>query len=72
MENIVKVKDAHRTNPESLIPGGSVVETVDSKGLRLVYDKIKNPSAYVARITKDQEIVKVYVDGNIFWERDEN
>jgi hypothetical protein len=69
MEKTIKVTDNHRTNPESLIPGGSVVETIDSKGLRLVYDKIKNPSAYVARITKDLSIVQVLVDGQIFWNR---
>lgn len=69
MEKTIKVTDNHRTNPESLIPGGSIVETIDSKGLRLVYDKIKNPSAYVARITKDQSIVQVLVDGQIFWNR---
>ena len=70
MEKIIRVSDPHRTNPESLVPGGSVVETVDSKGLRLLYDKIKNPSAYVARITKDTTIVQVLVDGEIFWERE--
>lgn len=67
MEKTIMVTDKHRTNPESLVPGGSIVETIDSKGLRLVYDKIKNPSAYVARITKDPEIVQVLVDGEIFW-----
>jgi hypothetical protein len=71
MEKIIRVSDPHRTNPESLVPGGSVVETVDSKGLRLLYDKIKNPSAYVARITKDPDIVQVLVDGEIFWEREQ-
>jgi hypothetical protein len=67
MEKTIRVSDPHRTNPESLVPGGSIVETIDSKGLRLVYDKIKNPSAYVARITKDPDIVQVLVDGEIFW-----
>jgi hypothetical protein len=71
MEKIIRVSDPHRTNPESLVPGGSVVETVDSKGLRLLYDKIKNPSAYVARITKDPDIVQVLVDGEIFWEKEQ-
>jgi hypothetical protein len=70
MEKVIKVTDNYRTNPDSLIPGGSVVETFDSKGLRLVYDKIKNPSAYVARITKDSDIVRVFVDGQIFWEKE--
>jgi hypothetical protein len=69
MEKTIKVSDPHRTNPESLIPGGSIVETVDDKGLKLSYDKVKNPGAYVARVTRDPSIVQVFVDGKIFWNR---
>jgi hypothetical protein len=68
-ERIIKVLDNYRTNPESHIPGGSVVETFNDKGLRLVYDKIKNPGAYIKRITKDESIIKVYVDGELKFER---
>ena len=68
-EKIIKVLDNYRTNPESHIPGGSVVETFNDKGLRLVYDKIKNPGAYNKRITKDESIIKVYVDGELKFER---
>jgi hypothetical protein len=68
-EKIIKVLDNYRTNPESHIPGGSVVETFNNKGLRLVYDKIKNPGAYIKRITKDESIIKVYVDGELKFER---
>jgi hypothetical protein len=68
-EKIIKVLDNYRTNPESHIPGGSVVETFNAKGLRLVYDKIKNPGAYIKRIAKDESIIKVYVDGELKFER---
>jgi hypothetical protein len=68
-EKIIKVTDNFRTNPESHIPGGSVVETFNTEGLRLVYDKIKNPSAYISKITKDLSIQKVYVDGELKFER---
>jgi hypothetical protein len=68
-EKIIKVLDNYRTNQESHIPGGSVVETFNDKGLRLVYDKIKNPGAYIKRITKDESIIKVYVDGELKFER---
>jgi hypothetical protein len=68
-EKIIKVLDNYRTNPESHIPGGSVVETFNDKGLRLVYDKIKNPGAYIKRVTKDESIIKVYVDGELKFER---
>jgi hypothetical protein len=69
MKKIIKVTDNHRINPESLIPGGFVVETIDINGLRLVYDKIKNPSSYIYKITKDHNIIQVLVDGELFWER---
>jgi hypothetical protein len=68
-EKVIKGLDNYRTNPESHIPGGSVVETFNDKGLRLVYDKIKNPCAYIKRITKDESIIKVYVDGELKFER---
>jgi hypothetical protein len=68
-EKIIKVKDNFRTNPESLVPGGHVVEIFNNDGLRLVYDKIKNPGAYIARITKDQTIKQVYVDGELKFDR---
>jgi hypothetical protein len=68
-EKIIKVLDNYRTNPESHIPGGSVIETFNDKGLRLVYDKIKNPGAYIRRITNDESIKKVYVDGELKFER---
>jgi hypothetical protein len=70
-EKIIKVTDNFRTNPESLVPGGHVVEIFNNDGLRLVYDKIKNPGAYIARITKDQTIKQVYVDGELKFERTE-
>ena len=70
MEKSIQVKDNFRKNPDSLIPGGSTVETINSEGLRLVYDKIKNPSAYIQRIIKDEKIVKIFVDGELFWEKE--
>lgn len=68
-EKVIKVKDNFRTNPESHIPGGSIVETFSDKGIRLVYDKIKNPGAYIRRITKDPSIIRVYVDGELTFDR---
>lgn len=65
MGKIIKVTDDYRINPASFIPGGSIVETVNDKGIRAVYDKIKNPEAYIKRITKDPSILEVYVDGEI-------
>lgn len=71
-EKVIKVTDNFRTNPESLIPGGHVVETYNNDGIRLVYDKIKNPAAYIARITKDVTIKQVYVDGELKFERNDS
>lgn len=70
MSKVIKVKDEHRTNPESLVPGGSLVETFTSNGVRLQYDKIKNPKAYISKISRDPEIEKIYVDGVLAWERE--
>ncbi len=64
----IKVTDNFRTNPESLLPGGSIVEVHQSDGLILSYDKIKNSKAYISRIVKKQEILKVIVDGKLYWE----
>lgn len=64
----IKVTDNFRTNPESLVPGGSIVEVHQSDGLILLYDKIKNPKAYISRIVKKQEISKVMVDGKLYWQ----
>lgn len=68
MKKEIKVSDSYRTNPESLIPGGSVVEIHQTNGLVLSYDKIKNPNAYITHITKTQSIAKVMVDGKLYWE----
>lgn len=70
MEKSIQVKDNFRKNPDSLIPGGSTVETISFEGLRLVYDKIKNPSAYIQRIIKDEKIVKIFVDEELVWEKE--
>lgn len=68
MKKEIKVSDSYRTNPESLVPGGSVVEIHQTNGLVLSYDKIKNPNAYITRITKVQSISKVMVNGKLYWE----
>lgn len=69
MGNVLKVSDNFRTNSLSLKPGGSTVETYCIKGIRLVYDKIKNPEAYILHVIKDSSIQKVYVDGILTWSR---
>jgi hypothetical protein len=69
MKKQINVGDVYRTNPDSLIPGGSVVETHSVEGLVLVYDKIKKPNAYISKITKDGSIQRVFVDGELRWEK---
>lgn len=69
-KKIIDVRDQHRTNPKSLIPGGHVVSTVNRDGLILRYDKIKNPLAYISHISRlDDTLVKIYVDGVLSWEK---
>lgn len=69
MEKTIRVQDNHRTNPKSLVPGGYVVSTVNRDGLVLQYDKIKDPDAYIAHISRDENLIKIYVDGILSWER---
>lgn len=62
----IKVADRFRTNPLSLKPGGSEVEVVYNSDKSFVYDKIKFPEYYVARIhgkdIKYGKVAAVYVD----------
>jgi hypothetical protein len=63
MKKALKVSDNYRTNPVSLIPGGSTVEVHLIDGKIFIYDKVKNPSAYIKCLRKTCEISKVYIDG---------
>ena len=63
----MRVADEFRTNPLSLIPGGSLVTVVFSDGRMLDYDKVKSPKKYVASIPTRDDIVAVYVNGNQVW-----
>lgn len=63
------VADQFRTNDLSLKPGGSSVSVIYQDGSQKIYTKVKSPKAYVQAITKDLSIVKVLVDGNIYWTR---
>ena len=63
----MRVGDEYRTNPLSLIPGGSLVTVVFSDGRMLDYDKVKSPKKYVASIPTRDDIVAVYVNGNQVW-----
>lgn len=67
-KKVINVSDSYRTNLRSLEPGGSVVEIFNSEGLRLIYDKIKNPNAYISKITRDGSVQKVLVNGELRWE----
>jgi hypothetical protein len=58
------VGEEFRTNPLSLTPGGSNIEVVYSTRSK-IYTNIKNPKAYVNRITDDvrEPITDILVDG---------
>ena len=62
----LKVDDKYRTSPHSLVPGGCVVEIHTKDGKVMIYDKVKNPEAYIRRISKDYNIDKVLVEGKEF------
>jgi hypothetical protein len=45
----IVVEDHYRTNPLSLVPGGSVVIKIEDNNRVYVYDKVKNPEAYIRK-----------------------
>jgi hypothetical protein len=49
-EKVIKVKDNYRTNPESHIPGGSVVETFNDKKSGCLYSENYEGSVYYKSI----------------------
>jgi len=57
-----KVNPEYRTNLLSNRPGGSTVTIVMANGQRLVYENIKNPSAYIKKAASDPLAVSFLVD----------
>ncbi|MDB4710301.1 hypothetical protein OAF16_01070 [Flavobacteriales bacterium] len=68
-QSIIKVQDKFRTNSLSLNPGGSEVRVVYRFGNQFIYDKIKYPMSYVARIhgrdIKFGKVVAIYCDDQL-------
>ena len=64
----IRVADQYRTNSLSLKPGGSIVKVVYANSRCFVYDKIKYPESYVARIhgkdIKYGKITRVLCNGD--------
>ena len=55
-----RVGDKYRTHPWSLIKGGVIICTRIGNGLILEYDKIKDPTKYMAAIKRKNPLVKVW------------
>jgi hypothetical protein len=69
MKTTILVADPYRTNALSLVPGGSTVVTVLTDESKRSYNKVKDPQRYANTIKKDPSILKIYVDGELYWER---
>jgi hypothetical protein len=68
-KNIYVPTDEMRTNKLSLTPGGSVVRVVYTSH-EVFYDKIKYPKQYCQKLIGQRtDIVKVFVDDKLFWEK---
>jgi len=66
--DILRVAREYRTHPLSLQEGGGEVLVVFEDGIRLEYDNIHNPKAYVRQISKDLihgKVKEIYVDGEL-------
>ena len=66
-KDTIFVGQEFRTNPQSTIPGGSVVEVHYASRIK-VYDNIKNPKAYVKYIMSNssEQVISILVDGKPF------
>ena len=66
MKTYIADKDS-RTNPLSIEPGGSTL-IVKFENHEVVYTNIKNPWAYIRKITNaNPEIKSIFVDGQLKW-----
>jgi hypothetical protein len=67
----LKVSDQYRTNPLSLKPGGYTVTAVHETGKIFIYDKVKNPGAYIKSMSTEQSehgaISEVLIDNKSVW-----
>lgn len=59
------ISDEHRTNELSLLPGGSVVKVIQNDGKVYVYDKIKDPARYIARMDTSK-IKEIWVNDALY------
>ena len=60
---VLQSLDHNRTNPLSVVPGGSEISVTMSDGVIVNYDKIKNVSAYV-KAAKKNPAVKLIKQGD--------
>lgn len=68
----IKVQDMYRTNRLSQQPGGKEVTVTMRDGLRLRYDKVKNPVLYIGKLQNKEDIVQIDVDGEMVWNEKED
>jgi tRNA G37 N-methylase Trm5 len=65
---LINVDDKYRKNRLSLIPGGSTVTVHRKDGAILVYDKVKMPRRYIAKLKFRDEIERVDINGRQVWD----
>jgi hypothetical protein len=64
-----RVKDEHRSNELSVMPGGSEVKAFYANNTSLIYDKIKNVKKYCSVLMSKPDVVEIWVDGKPYWKR---
>ena len=60
MKQLIRVS-TKRTHPWSFIPGGATIIAKNKYGQEVIYDRIKNVEAYLAKCFKRKGIVSAWV-----------
>jgi hypothetical protein len=68
MADTLHIADQYRTNELSLKPGGYELRVIYNSGKTYVYDKIKDPSRYIAKMNTT-DVYEIWVDGQIYARR---
>lgn len=65
----IKVKDEFRKSELSVEPGGTEIRVIYSNGRDVIYDRVKNTTAYCNKIKADPNSSEIWINNNLHWKR---